>query len=62
MRCQKCGKGPMDGVTIYRANEKVVPGIWRCEVHLDETAFKTASDPAIIAIDNAMNGRKPLEN
>lgn len=35
MKCDKCGKGPQDGVSLYRVNEKGVPGKWRCEKHLD---------------------------
>ena len=48
----------MDGVTIYRANDKGVKGIWRCEMHLNDAALKVAMDPAIMAIDNALSGRK----
>jgi hypothetical protein len=48
----------MQGVTVYRSNPKGIKGIWRCEMHLSESALKIALDPAIIAIDNALNGRK----
>ena len=33
MRCAVCGKGPMDGVTVYRVNEKGVKGVWACREH-----------------------------
>lgn len=36
MQCHICGKGPAPehgGVTVYRQNEKGVPGIWACEQH-----------------------------
>jgi uncharacterized protein YwgA len=35
MKCEKCGKGPADGVSVYRVNEKGVKGIWRCVNHLE---------------------------
>jgi hypothetical protein len=39
MRCEICGKtAPLppdgDGVTLWRVNEKGIPGVWRCELHL----------------------------
>ena len=58
MQCEICGKGMREGVTLYRANEKGIKGIWRCEMHLNDEAFKVAMDPAIIAIDNALSGRR----
>lgn len=30
MRCEICGKGPEQGVTLIRQNEKGVKGVWRC--------------------------------
>ena len=35
MKCEWCGKGPADGTSIFRVNEKGVDGIWRCEADLD---------------------------
>jgi hypothetical protein len=35
MNCNVCGKGPADGVSVFRVNEKGVPGIWACEKHID---------------------------
>ena len=35
MKCEWCGLRPQDGVSLYRVNEKGVPGIWRCEKDLD---------------------------
>ena len=35
MKCEWCGLGPHDGITVFRVNEKGVPGIWRCEKDLD---------------------------
>jgi len=31
--CMFCRKGPMDGVTVHRINEKGVDGIWACNTH-----------------------------
>jgi hypothetical protein len=36
MRCEICNQGPAQGVTVYRANAKGQPGIWRCGPHRDE--------------------------
>lgn len=30
MRCEWCKRTPVE-VTLYRINEKGVPGIWRCQ-------------------------------
>lgn len=35
MKCEKCGYGPMHGVSLFRQNAKGIPGIWRCERCLD---------------------------
>jgi hypothetical protein len=32
--CIDCGKGPWDGVTVIRINEKGVPAICKCEACL----------------------------
>jgi hypothetical protein len=31
--CEICHRGPFDGVTLWRANETGVAGIWRCTEH-----------------------------
>ncbi len=33
MNCSVCGKGPKEGVTVYRQNPKGEKGIWACEEH-----------------------------
>ena len=33
MRCEVCGRGPMDGVTVYRVNPKGEAGVWACKDH-----------------------------
>lgn len=30
MKCEMCGRGIPEGVTLHRQNEKGVRGIWRC--------------------------------
>lgn len=34
IKCEFCNKGPTDGVTVYRTNEKGVEGKWACGIHL----------------------------
>lgn len=35
MTCEICNRGPeREGITLFRQNEKGVPGIWRCAVHV----------------------------
>jgi len=34
MKCETCGQGPTDGVSLYRLNEKGHTGRWGCEFHL----------------------------
>jgi len=58
IRCEICGKGPMDGVTVYRANEKGVAGIWRCAKHPCVESFANQNQPECQAIEDAINGRK----
>lgn len=33
MNCIFCHKGMADGVSLFRINEKGVPGIWACREH-----------------------------
>ena len=56
MRCLFCNKGPMDGVTIYRINEKGVEGIWACHKHIKQT--DVAVDPAIKELTDIIDGTK----
>ena len=34
MKCEVCGYGPEEGLSIFRVNPKGVTGIWRCREHL----------------------------
>jgi len=55
--CEICGKGPVDGVTMWRVNEKGVPGIWRCRAHLTiEQADK--QDPETVRLVNIIDPPK----
>lgn len=31
--CAVCGKGTMEGVSLYRTNEVGIPGVWACKQH-----------------------------
>lgn len=42
MKCEICGKGPAEGVSVFRTNPKGVTGVWRCREHLE-----TAIDPSV---------------
>jgi hypothetical protein len=32
VKCEVCGKGLADGVSLFRQNATGQPGVWRCEV------------------------------
>ena len=55
IRCEICNRGPMQGVTVYRANEKGVKGIWRCADHPCAESFANQHDPECQAIEDALN-------
>lgn len=50
MRCSVCGKGPMDGVTVYRVNAKGEKGVWACRQHK-----LTPPDPEVERLDAILN-------
>lgn len=55
IECEICKRRPDgDGITVYRINEKGVPGIWRCEDHL-----RTLVDPELIRLDRILHGKDP---
>lgn len=61
IKCEICGKGPSPergGITVYRANEKGKNGIWRCAQHPSKESFDRQNDPAIAAVDAALDSTK----
>lgn len=36
--CMICGKGPLDGTSLYRQNPKGEAGIWACMAHSQQPA------------------------
>lgn len=52
MKCEWCGKGLQDGVSLFRVNEKGVPGIWRCEADLDRRPDEQVAQ-IVAAIESA---------
>lgn len=36
MKCEICGKGMEQGVTLFRVNELGVTGVWRCREHMEK--------------------------
>lgn len=34
MKCETCGQGPANGVSLFRLNAKGQTGRWGCEFHL----------------------------
>jgi hypothetical protein len=52
--CELCGKGPADGVTVFRVNAVGVEGIWRCRKCItSEQADKL--DPEGVRIANIID-------
>jgi hypothetical protein len=49
MSCCICNRGLAEGVSLYRVNEKGVPGVWACEVHIVRFPFKKP-DPIVAEI------------
>lgn len=56
MRCIFCHKGPMDGVTIHRINEKGVEGIWACNKHIKQTDVTV--DPIVKKLTDIIDGTR----
>lgn len=59
--CLFCGRGPTDGVDLYRLNEKGERGQWTCGKHLARTDVKP--HPEILAIKRVLQEpeRRPHE-
>ena len=56
MKCQVCGKGPVEGVSLFRVNAKGQPFVGRCRAHLGASA---PVDPEVEAIVNAIDPKRP---
>ena len=52
LKCEICAKGPKENVTLFRINEKGVPGIWRCVKHLNSIK----PDKEVVKIVNTIQG------
>ena len=44
MECYECKRGMLDGVALFRMNEKGVEGIWACEDHASKDIPKDTLD------------------
>lgn len=54
MKCEVCGKGMAEGVSLFRQNELGVTGIWRCREHNEKPPEPEVDDIVrIIEGDNA---------
>jgi len=51
--CIFCGKGPMQGVSLFRLNAKGEPGKWACREHIKNTDI--AVDPTVQRIVDVIN-------
>ena len=57
--CEICGRGPSPergGITVYRANEKGVIGIWRCAQHPSKESAQRELEVSEITV--ALEGKK----
>lgn len=53
--CIFCGKGPAQGVNLFRVNAKGQPGKWACDKHIKQT--DAAVDPVVRQIVDTINPR-----
>ena len=60
MKCEICGIGSMQGVTLYRRNPKGETGIWRCAEHHTPETFVLAADPVSNAIEAALHPKAEI--
>jgi hypothetical protein len=56
MKCVICKKGPMQGVSLYRINEKGKPGLWACRAHRSQTDAPV--DPELDEIVSRIEGKR----
>lgn len=60
MECEICKRGPMQGISLYRANELGVKGIWRCSDHPTKASFNRQQEPETASIEQAINGKQKI--
>ena len=57
MKCSVCGKAPpKDEVTLWRVNEKGVPGVWHCGECLS-LKERRARDPELVDLTDLISGK-----
>lgn len=58
MKCEVCGRSPGtdSSITLFRQNEKGVPGIWRCEEHSKPVEQDLAQ--AVAEIQHCLGAKK----
>lgn len=57
LRCVICKKGAPD-VSLFRINEKGVPGLWACAKHLKQTDAPPP-DPELQKLVDILEGKQP---
>lgn len=45
MTCEICGRGPHEGISLFRQNPTGETGVWRCAVHNE-----VPQDPDVVEI------------
>lgn len=54
MTCYICGLGMGEGISLFRVNEKGVPGIWVCE----DDSCNAMIDKEVLDIVHIIEGRE----
>lgn len=55
MHCLFCGRGPAQGVNLFRVNAKGRLGVWACDEHIKNT--DASVDAAVKLIAETVNPR-----
>jgi len=55
MNCLFCGKGPTQGINLFRVNAKGQLGVWACDKHIKQTDAMV--DPEVKEIAEIINPR-----
>lgn len=56
MKCAVCNRGPAEGISIFRMNEKGQPGLWACNEHKDH--FDGRIDDDLAKLVRTLEGKK----